>query len=310
MPTSFAFLVIPTYNPCLFWRQWLDYVRRHNLGLQVLVVDSSSTDGTDFSALPEGWQFLRIGTAEFNHGGTRNLSLQYVPQGIDVVVFMTQDALLSESNSLQPLLSAFGDPSVACAYGRQLPHSDATPLASHARFFNYSAISRTLSFDDRLQLGLKSCFMSNSFAAYRVSDLKVVGGFPDDVILGEDMAVAARLLMAGKRIAYVADACVYHSHNYTVMQEFRRYFDTGVFHARNAWLLQTFGQPTGEGLRFVRSELAYLWRHAPLSIPSALVRTVAKWLGYRLGRAERLLPLWCKPWFSMHKAYWLKQGRG
>jgi len=305
-----AFMIVPTSNPGHLWSQWLAAVLSLRYRLRGLVVDSASTDGTAFGCLPDGWQFLRIATADFNHGGTRNLALQYVPQGIDVVVFMTQDALLSEPNSLQPLLSAFEDPSVACAYGRQLPHSDATPLASHARFFSYSAISRTLSFDDRLQLGLKSCFMSNSFAAYRVSELEAVGGFPDDVILGEDMAVAARLLMAGKRVAYVADACVYHSHNYTVMQEFRRYFDTGVFHARNAWLLQTFGQPTGEGLRFVRSELAYLWRHAPLSIPSAMVRTVAKWLGYRLGRAERLLPLWCKPWFSMHKAYWLKQGRG
>jgi rhamnosyltransferase len=201
-------------------------------------------------------------------------------------------------------VSVFANPSVACVYGKQLPHTDATPVAAHARLFNYPAASRVVSLVDKERLGIKTCFMSNSFAAYRVADLQAVGGFPSDVILGEDMSVAARLLMTGKSVAYVADACAYHSHNYSVMQEFRRYFDTGVFHARSPWLLAEFGSAGGEGLRFVRSELAYLWRHAPGWIPSALVRTAAKLIGYRLGRLESRWPLWFKRWCSMHKGYW------
>jgi rhamnosyltransferase len=157
---------------------------------------------------------------------------------------------------------------------------------------------------DQPQLGLKTCFFSNSFAAYRMADLLAVGGFPSNVILGEDMSVAARLLIKGKRLAYVSDACVYHSHNYTVAQEFRRYFDTGVFHAHTPWLLQAFGAPRGEGFRFVLSELAYLWRQAPAWLPLALASTFAKWLGYKLGRNEAYLPLKVKRWCSMHKRYW------
>jgi rhamnosyltransferase len=157
---------------------------------------------------------------------------------------------------------------------------------------------------DQQQLGLKTCFLSNSFAAYRLADLLAVGGFPVNVILGEDMSVTARLLMAGKRVAYVAEACVYHSHNYTLAQEFRRYFDTGVFHARSPWLMQTFGGAGGEGLRFVCSELAYVWRHAPAWIFAAIASTLAKWLGYKLGRIEAHLPLALKRWCSMHKGYW------
>lgn len=272
--------------------------------LSCLVVDSSSTDGTDFSTLPSSGLLLRIAAADFNHGGTRNLALSHLRAGTDVVVFMTQDALLADPHALSRLVSVFADPAVACAYGRQLPHADASPVAAHARLFNYPAASRTVSLNDKAHLGLKACFLSNSFAAYRVADLQAVGGFPASVILGEDMSVAARLLMAGKRVAYVADACAHHSHNYSVLQEFRRYFDTGVFHARSPRLLQTFGSVGGEGLRFVRSELAYLWRHAPMWIPSALVRTAAKLVGYRLGRLEALWPVWFKRWCSMHKGFW------
>lgn len=303
-------LVLLSRNPGSLWQHWLSAVQAQQPAVRALVVDSASTDGTDFSDLPSAWQLRQIDVADFNHGGTRNLSLRHLPAGTDVVVFMTQDSLLANPQAMQNLVSALSDPAVACAWGRQLPHIDAglvaTPIAAHGRVFNYPAISRTVSLADKGQLGLKTCFMSNSFAAYRVADLLAVGGFPSDVILGEDMAVAAKLLMAGKRVAYVAEACAYHSHNYTTLQEFRRYFDTGVFHARNPWLLQTFGGAGGEGLRFVKSEIAYLLKHAPGWIPVAALRTLAKWVGYKLGLLEAHLPLRFKRWCSMHKGYWDK----
>lgn len=297
-------LVVLTRNPGTLWADWLAALKLQTPMVQGVVIDSESTDGTDFSTLPDNWQLQRIAVADFNHGSTRSQALGHLPQGTEMVVFMTQDALLAEPHALSRLVSVFADPSVACAYGRQLPHADASPVAAHARLFNYSDVSRTVSLDDKAHLGLKACFLSNSFAAYRVADLQAVGGFPSSVILGEDMSVAARLLMVGKRVAYVADACVHHSHNYSVLQEFRRYFDTGVFHARNPWLLQTFGSAGGEGMRFVRSELLYLWRYTPWWIPSAMVRTFAKLAGYRMGQFEALMPRWIKRWCSMHYRYW------
>ncbi len=297
-------LIVPTYNPGHKWSEWIAAVQRQQLVVQCLIVDSDSNDGTHFCDLPTGWKLLYIAAEDFNHGGTRTEALKHIPASTEVVVFMTQDALLTTPDALKSLHDAFADPAVACAYGRQLPHDDATPLAAHARTFNYPNTSRTISLVDQPQLGLKACFFSNSFAAYRLEDLLAVGGFPPDVILGEDMSVAARLLMSGKRVAYVAEACVQHSHNYTIAQEFRRYFDTGVFHARSPWMLHAFGEAGGEGLRFVRSEMSYLMRCAPSWIPAAIVRTVAKWLGYKLGRLESRLPFALKRWCSMHKGYW------
>jgi len=297
-------LYVPTRNPGQLWAQWLLAVQQQQPEVSCWVVDSESEDGSDFSALPDGWQLRRIAAADFNHGSTRNLALKLLPAEIDVVVFMTQDALLADAHALSSLVAVFSDPVVACAYGRQLPHTDATPLATHARLFNYPSQSRVVTLADKASLGLKACFMSNSFAAYRVADLKAIGGFPSDVILGEDMSAAARMLMAGKSVAYVADACAYHSHNYSLFQEFARYFDTGVSHARSNWLLKEFGSANGEGLRFVRSEISFLWRSAQHQIPSAILRTFAKWFGYKLGRLEAFLPHKIKLMCSMHKGYW------
>ena len=64
---------------------------------------------------------------------------------------------------------------------------------------------------DREALGIKTAFLSDSFAAYRCDALADVGGFPD-VPACEDMYVGAKLLQAGYTIVYAAEAQVYHSH--------------------------------------------------------------------------------------------------
>ena len=84
----------------------------------------------------------------------------------------------------------------------------------------------------------------------------------------------------------MADALVEHSHRYSFQEEFRRYFEIGVFHEREHWLVEQFGSASGEGRRFVLSELRYLWSHDPLLIPAALIRTAAKYIAYHAGRRE------------------------
>ncbi|HTW73598.1 MAG TPA: hypothetical protein VMD56_01620, partial [Steroidobacteraceae bacterium] len=58
------------------------------------------------------------------------------------------------------------------------------------------------------------------------------------------------------------------------------------------------------GLRFVLSEITHLKKEAPLQIPRCLVHTLAKMLGFQLGRVERTLPLVLKRRLSMMSSYW------
>lgn len=298
-------VIVPTYNPGAYWEPWLKGLRTQSKQpSQVLVIDSESTDGSLGQDMGPGVTLIKIAKASFNHGGTRDFALGLLDPLIDIVVFLTQDALLADSDALERLVSAFSDPNVAAAYGRQLPHKNSGPIGAHARLFNYGTVSTPKSLNSVKELGLKTCFISNSFAAYRVEALRAVGGFPSDVILGEDMYVAGKLLLEGCKIQYVADACVNHSHDYTVLEEFRRYFDTGAFHSMEPWLLENFGGASGEGARFVRSELAYLRAHKPSLILPALFRTSMKFLGYKLGQMYRALPRGLTIAFSMHKGFW------
>lgn len=298
-------VLVPTCNPGARWHAFLQALQAQTLQpASCVMVDSSSTDGAPEVARAAGWRVHTVARQAFNHGTTRQQAVDQFAARADVVVFLTQDAILAEPTALQQLVAAFDDPQVAAAYGRQLPHPDATAVAAHARLFNYPATGHTRRWTDVPEFGIKTCFLSNSFAAYRIPALREAGGFPANVILGEDMHLAARLLKAGHTIGYQAQAQVYHSHNYSLLAEFRRYFDTGVFHAEHRWLMQDFGSAGREGLRYVRSEMAYLFRHAPWRLPEAACRTVLKALGYRLGQRHAALPQRVCISLSMHKRYW------
>jgi rhamnosyltransferase len=298
-------LIVPTLNAGSLWQSWLAaFDRQTRKPDRLLVIDSSSSDNTVARARSHGFEVQVIAKADFNHGGTRQFGIGLMPEA-EVIVFLTQDALLADPDAIERLLDAFADERVGAAYGRQLPHRDARPIGAHARLFNYPPVSQVRTLDDRSRLGIKTAFISNSFAAYRRNALLEVGGFPTDTVMNEDTFVAGKMLLSGWKIAYRADARVHHSHDYAYADEFKRYFDIGVFHARTPWLQQTFGKAAGEGRRFVISELRYLAKNAPWLMPSALLRTGLKWLGFKMGSSlHRRLPLFLNRRLSLHKAYW------
>lgn len=298
-------IIIPTLNGGATFKFLLESITNQTLQPQQrIVIDSESNDETVKLAKSYDFSVVEIKRQDFNHGATRQFGVSIVPEA-DIIIFLTQDVILADSKSLERLVAAFYDKTVGAAYGRQLPCKGAGPIGVHARLFNYKGVSMVKSMDDAPQLGIKTAFFSNSFAAYRRETLLAVGGFPQHTILGEDTYVAAKMLLSGWKIAYCADAQVYHSHDYNFIQEFRRYFDIGVFHVHEPWLRETFGQAEGEGLKFVLSETKYLMNHGKgYLLPSAFVRTVIKYIGYRLGMKEKSIPVSMKKYLSMHKHYW------
>jgi rhamnosyltransferase len=298
-------LIVPTLNAGKLWELWLEAFEQQTLKPDyLLVIDSSSSDNTVALAHAHGFTVKVIAKTEFNHGGTRQAGIELLPEA-DIILFLTQDALLSNPHAIERLLAEFADEHVGAAYGRQLPHRNAGPIAAHARLFNYPPESQLRSLEDRLRFGIKTAFISNSFAAYRRGALKQVGGFPIDTIMNEDTYVAGKMLVAGWKIAYCADAQVFHSHDYGFLDEFKRYFDIGVFHSHTSWLQQLFGGVSGEGRRYVISEVRYILGKAPWLIPSAMLRTALKWLGFKMGgKLHQVLPLFVKMRFSLHRAYW------
>ena len=300
--------VIPTYNASRHWDRLHAALQRQGIGNeQVLFVDSSSSDDTRDLVLRAGYQLKRIPKNSFRHGGTRKMAAESLSWAT-FLVYLTQDAIPCGEDSIERLLRAFDDPEVGAAYGRQLPREEAGPIEGHARLFNYPETSDIRTFASRKRLGIKAAFFSNSFGAYRRTALDEVGGFPSHTPVSEEVTIAARMLMAGWKIAYQADAAAIHSHALTLRQEFSRYFDIGVHHGRETWLLKSFGKAGGEGCSFVASEMRYLLKTDPSYIPLAIVRNLSKWCSYQLGLHEKSLPLALKRALSGQPSFWQESG--
>ncbi|MFO0773161.1 MAG: glycosyltransferase [Nitrospiraceae bacterium] len=295
-------VVIPTYQAAATLARQLALLRGQEPALhEILVIDSASTDSSRDIAANFGANVVIIQKTQFDHGGTRTHAGRDCCNG-DIVVFLTQDALPVDGQAIWNLTAPLREDSTCGAvFGRQVPYPDATLYAQHLRLFNYPATSYVRTYADRHRYGLKAAFCSNSFAAYRRSALESVGWFASGLGMAEDMHVCARMLQQGYTIRYVAEAAVYHSHNYTLQQDGKRYFDVGVFHRRQPWLLEDFGRPAGEGLRYVRSEMAFLWaQRKPWLIPASLLRAAVKLLSYQLGTYYEWLPQSVVRRLSMH----------
>ncbi|MDS7915276.1 glycosyltransferase family 2 protein [Klebsiella pasteurii] len=298
------YVAIPTYNGGEIWHLTVANIKKYmDPDLYVHVIDSSSNDNTAKVAEEAGFEVISIPGNEFNHGGTRNRAVNLFIDEYDIVIFLTQDAI-PEPGFLQNIINAFNDDMVVCAYGRQLPHRNANPIAQHARQFNYPKEGYISSSESIAVMGLKSVFMSNSFSAYRLSVFKEIGGFPSNTILCEDMFYTAKALLSGYKCAYVPEAMVRHSHNYKPIEEFKRYFDIGVFHSDEAWIREKFGSAGGEGRKFIISELKFLLKKGPIWIPVAILNNFMKLIGYKLGQNYKKIPKYLTKYLSMHKRYW------
>ncbi len=298
-------VIVPTLNGADTLGEFFAALKRQHLQPdEILVGDSSSEDQTVAICQAAGAKISILKREAFDHGGTRT-ELAKQARGA-ILVFFTQDAILATRDALECLVAPLLlHDQVACAYGRQLPGKNASPVAAHLRLFNYPPESSVRTYADRCQYGLKTIFISNSFAAYKKDRLSECDYFKNGLIFGEDTCTLGRLLTAGHEVAYVAEAAVYHSHNYSLGQELRRSFDIGVLHSSEKWLLDTYGGAEGVGVTYIRSLFSTLLKEKRyLLIPDCLLRSGLKMIGYMLGRYYKQLPASWRPLLSMHRLWW------
>ncbi len=241
---------------------------------------------------------------EFDHGATRDEMAR--KSNADFILFMTDDAYPRDDKLISSLLEAFDEESVVAAYARQIPKRGCTEQERQSRLFNYPAVSSKKSAADISRLGIKTYFCSNVCAMYRRDVYEKQGGFPVGMIFNEDMVFASRLIMAGYKIAYQAQAHVYHSHNYTLSQYFKRSFDMAVSQAMYS---EVFGgvSSESEGMRLVKSVCStFLKKGHPLQIIPFGFSCVAKYAGYFLGKRYTHLPNRLIFLCTGNKSFWKK----
>lgn len=251
---------------------------------EILVVDSDSNDATVqvASSFPEV-RVKSIDRASFNHGTTRHEAL--IETTGDYVCFLTDDAIPATTKLLEELARPLLDPRVALVTGRQLPKTNARRFEQLIREFNYPAESNVRSWKDLEAYGVKTFFASDVCSLYRRSSYFAVGGFMP-VNTNEDMQIAASLLKGGYKIAYAANAEVFHSHNLSPRQQYERNKAIGFFMGTHQNILEGVNA-TNEGVRLIKTVSQKLIQEGSLIELFAFgIDCIARFLGNKAGEKE------------------------
>lgn len=300
-------VVIPVKNGSDGLVRCLDGIRSQltDEEVEIVVVDSGSTDGSIAAARAQSALVHEIEPYDFSHGAARNLGAGRANG--ELLVFVSQDAVPVDGQWLARLTSPLRhDQTLAGVYGRQLPHHGATPPECYFLNFLYGPEARRQRAATVDQLSMHTTLFSNVNSAMPRA---VWERFPfvEDIVMSEDQEWSRRVLLEGFSIAYEPAAAVRHSHNYTLAGAFRRFFDSGassdraylVGHRHSSRVLRN------AAFSYARGELAWLWRVRQRRwIPYAAVYESTKILGLVAGANHTRFPLDVKRRLSSTPTHW------
>lgn len=301
-------VIIPTYYPGKEFGRLLELLIKQSYPIDHILVMNTEKQGwnSDWEKKYPKLCVYHVKKSEFDHGGTRR-EAAFISKA-DIMVFMTQDALPANKELIKNLIRPIEEEKmVGAAYARQLPKKDCRFLERYTRSFNYPEKSSVKWEKDTGTYGIKTYFCSNVCAAYDKNIYMETGGFVEHAIFNEDMIYAGTMAKKGYGIAYAADACVYHSHNYSCIQQLHRNFDLGVSQAEHPEIFASVPSE-GEGFRLVKKSLGYLVKTGHFwLVPQLVGQSGFKYVGYFLGKRYKKLPKGLVNACTMNKAYWVNK---
>jgi rhamnosyltransferase len=212
-----ASVVIRARNEAAFIPRLLDGIRLQDVGdVEILLVDSGSTDATRTIAEARGCRVVTLEADRFTYG--RALNIGCAAARGEICVLVSAHCVPVNDRWLSRLLEPFRDPAVAGSYGKQLPLAGTLPYEQRNLLTGFP-------FGSRRQTS--QFFFHNANAALR---RRVWERTPfDETLPGlEDREWARRVLAGGWQIVYEPLAMVYHHHEETLGQVYARSYREGV----------------------------------------------------------------------------------
>ncbi len=205
-------LVVRAYNEERHIGRLLEGVGHQTVrDVEVVLVDSGSTDATASIAARYGAKIVHVRPEEFTFGRSLNAGMSATTR--ELVAIASAHVYPVYPDWLERLLAPFADPRVALTYGRQRG-SPASQFAERQVFAHW--------YPDRSDPDQAHPFCNNANAAIRRSAWEKQPY--DESLTGlEDLAWAKTALAAGSRLAYVAEAEIVHLHDETLPAVYNRY---------------------------------------------------------------------------------------
>jgi rhamnosyltransferase len=261
-------VVIRTLNESELIATCLETLERQQPGfdLDVVVVDSGSTDSTVELARAGGARIVEIAPAEFDYSKALNVGLEQLDT--DLVVLLSAHAIPADDRWLARMTTPFLDSRVAGVSSRQIPWPGAP-------WWETERLRRAFGNDtQRYEAEAASdVLFSNAASCIRLSAWRAE---PFTLPAAEDLEWAERVVAAGWKIVYEARASVYHSHDEGPRAQARRMIDINRVHsgeigrarvirqaagllARNALSIARLGEPLRRKPGYLADLMRMVW---------------------------------------------------
>ncbi len=209
-------VLMRSHNDIKYIRQTVEMLlaQRVDEAVEIISCDDRSTDGTTeyLASVPE---LRRIAPPEGKYVPGKTLNYMISLAKGDIIVFNNSDAIPQKHDYLKNLTAPLQDPSVDCVFGNQIARKDAYFVVKkdYERAFGDGSISTA--WDN---------FFSLVSSGFRKADL-LAKPFNENIQYSEDADWVKRY---NAKIVYVPAAVVEHSHNYTLKEVKKRFFNEGV----------------------------------------------------------------------------------
>jgi len=205
-------IVIRAYNEEKHIGRLLEGIRHQTIkDVEVILVDSGSTDGTVSVAESFGARIVHIRPEEFTFGRSLNYGIKAAKR--ELIVIASAHVYPVYPDWLETLLGPLQDDSVALTYGKQRGY-EGSKYSEHQIFHQW--------YPDVSKPKQETAFCNNANAAIRKS-LWEKNNYDETLTGLEDLAWAKWAKEQGHAIAYVAEAEIIHVHNETPRGVYNRY---------------------------------------------------------------------------------------
>ena len=205
-------IIIRAYNESIHLPRLLEGIRQQTVkDVEIILVDSGSTDSTVSIAESFGGRIVRIPSAEFTFGRSLNFGVRAAKR--EFIVIASAHVYPVYPDWLETLLRPFENQQVALVYGKQRG-PDFAKFSEQQIFHQW--------YPDASNLNQPTAFCNNANAAIRKS-LWEKNPYDETLTGLEDLAWAKWAKEQGYAIAYAAEAEIVHVHNETPRGVFNRY---------------------------------------------------------------------------------------
>lgn len=208
--------------------------------MEVVLVDSGSTDGTIEIAESRGARIIRIAKSEFTFGRSLNRGCEFA--GGEILVFISGHCIPCHERWLAELIKPIRDGIAAYTYGRQIGNGNS----------KFSECQLLKKYFPAVSLVPQQDFFINNANSALAKSVWEKHRFDEGLTGLEDMDLGKRLTAIGHKIAYISDAEVYHLHEETWRQVKRRYERESIALQK---ILPEVHLSFGDFLRFVASSI-------------------------------------------------------